>query len=170
MSSSTAATCLPGGQPSVSIRKSIAWPPSPAFEDSSILVLSSRPHITNTTTDADDALPFLVYLDLRLSIATASKSPQMTWAFAGVRKTLKKDRDDDDPRYRWERVIDSRKVLGDEMDVDVHLDGSELLADEGAVKVVKDDNGEEIEVETGVGWDPELKINAAYEEIWRLGL
>lgn len=142
---------LPNGGPSVSTRVSISWPPALATEDSSVLVLSSSPYYKSTSDP--NALPFLLYLDLRLSLPL-SPSSQITWAFAGIRHTLQVD---PHPKFRWDHFIDSRKGK----------EGSDTV-DEGETIVSRDaTSGHNIEIETGVGWNPDAGRLQRYEEVWR---
>ena len=135
---------LPNGKPSVSTRVSISWPPALPAEDSSVLVLSSCPYKSKSDSSA---LPFLLYLDLRLSLPL-SLSSKITWAFAGIRHTLQLD---PHPRFRWDHIIDSRNGM----------EGSDTV-DEGETVVSHNH-----EVETGIGWNPETNRVERYEELWR---
>jgi hypothetical protein len=50
------------------------------------------------------------------------------------------------------------------------MEGSDIV-DEGETKIVVDEeSGQEVEVETGFGWNPESKSKEMYEEIWRLAV
>ncbi|KAH7927216.1 hypothetical protein BV22DRAFT_1118417 [Leucogyrophana mollusca] len=130
------------GNPSISTRESIAWLPDPPFEDSSVVVLSSR------STSTPSALPSLLYLDLRLSLPLSTDST-VTWGFAGLRQTLQLE---PLPRHRWYHIIDTT------------CDG---MSDEGQVELVKDPKtGEDIEVETGIGRNPSTGAMQEYQEIW----
>lgn len=140
---------LPGGKPSTSTRVSLSWPPAPPAEDLSVLVLSSRPY--KSTSDLN-ALPFVLYLDLRLSLPL-SLSSQITWAFAGIRHTLQVD---PHPRFRWDHFIDSRK--GNE--------GSDVVDEGEMIASLDATTGQDIETETGVGWNPEAGRVQRYEEVW----
>ncbi|KAF9238686.1 hypothetical protein BU15DRAFT_47509 [Melanogaster broomeanus] len=129
------------GEPFISIRETIAWLPStPAFEDSDVLVLSSRstsPGVGST----------LFYLDLRLSLPL-SKTSTVSWGLAGLRHTLSIA--PDPVRHRWDHTtIDSRG--------DGHADEGEVIRRDGR------------EFETGVGINPATGQQEAYEEIWRWG-
>lgn len=139
---------MSAGKPSVSARVSISWPPAPPIEDSSVLVLSSSPYRYTSPT----ALPFLLYLDLRLSLPL-SPSSQITWGFAGIRHTLQVD---PHPKFRWDHFIDSRKGR----------EGRDTV-DEGETIVLRDAiTGENVEVEAGVGWNPDAGRVQRYEEVW----
>jgi hypothetical protein len=135
---------LPNGKPSISTRVSISWPPAPPAEDSSVLVLSSCPYKSKSDSIAP---PFLLYLDLRLSLPL-SPSSKITWAFAGIRHTLQLN---PHPRFRWDHIIDSRNGM----------EGSDTV-DEGETVVSHNH-----EVETGIGWNPETNRVERYEELWR---
>ena len=126
------------GEPFISTRESIAWIPStPPFEDSDVLVLSSR------STSPGGVGATLFYLDLRLSLPL-DRSSKLNWGLAGLRHTLSTS----PLRLRWDHsTIDSRD------------DG---LADEG--EVIQRDG---VEIETGVGLNPATGQKEAYEEIWR---
>lgn len=126
------------GEPFISVRDSIAWIPStPPFEDSDVLVLSSR------STSPGDVGATLFYLDLRLSLPL-SRSSKIHWGLAGLRHTLSTS-----PfRHRWDHTT-----------VDSRGDG---VADEG--EVLRRDG---IEVETGIGLNPATGRRERYEEIWR---
>jgi hypothetical protein len=135
---------LSNGKPSASTRVSISWLPAPPAEDSSVLVLSSCPYKSKS------GLPFLLYIDLRLSLPL-SPSSRITWAFAGVRHTLHTE---PHPKFRWDHFIDSRKGL----------EGSDTV-DEGETVVSRGPT--QVEVETGLGWNPENHRLERYEELWR---
>jgi hypothetical protein len=126
------------GEPFISTRESIAWIPStPAFEDSDVLVLSSR------STSPGEVGATLLYLDLRLSLPLGRTST-INWGFAGLRHTISTS----PVRHRWDHsTIDSRD------------DG---VADEGEVN-----QRDGIEIETGIGLNPATGQKEAYEEIWR---
>ena len=126
------------GEPFISTRESIAWIPStPAFEDSDVLVLSSR------STSPGGVGATLLYLDLRLSLPL-DRGSTLNWGLAGLRHTLSTS----PARHRWDHsTIDSRD------------DGA---ADEG--EVVQRDG---IEIETGIMLNPPTGQKEAYEEIWR---
>ncbi|KAG9310979.1 hypothetical protein JVU11DRAFT_8857 [Chiua virens] len=109
------------GEPCISTRQSIAWLPLPPFEDSDVLVLSSR----STTPPGVGASLF--YLDLRLSLPL-SQTSKINWGFAGLRHTLSTS----PLRFKWDHSrIDSRD------------DG---VVDEG--EVIQRDG---LEIETGIG-------------------
>ncbi|KAG6333863.1 hypothetical protein ID866_5226 [Astraeus odoratus] len=141
------------GTPSVSTRISIARPPSLPYEDSDVLVLSSR----STLPDSTMAGNVLLYLDLRLSLPVTSTS-KVNWAFAGRRYTISGEGRGGGGdlattlRYRWEHIIDSH--------------GSGGPPDEGAV-VKRLEGGKEVEVEIGVGLNPNTGKIEAYEEVWK---
>jgi len=60
------------------------------------------------------------------------------------------------PKYRWEHTIDSRKGL----------EGCDTV-DEGETVMMRDyTTGSEIEVETGVGWNPQAGRVERYNEVW----
>ncbi|KAF8127624.1 hypothetical protein EV363DRAFT_1418340 [Boletus edulis] len=125
------------GQPFTSTRESIAWVPSPAFEDSDVLVLSSR------STSPGDVGATLFYLDLRLSLPL-SRLSNINWGFAGLRHTLSTS----PLRLQWgHSTIDSR---GDGL-----VDEGEMIHRDG------------VEIETGIGLNPATGQKGAYEEIWR---
>lgn len=137
-------------RPSISTRVNIAWPPSPPSEDSSVLVLSSRPYISKSDPYAH---PCVLYLDLRLSLPLQRENTELKWGFAGLRHTLQLE---PNPRFRWDHKIDSREGLvgGD-------------VVDEGETVLRKDPvSGDEIEVETGLGWNEETGSVQKYEEVW----
>ncbi|KAF9221709.1 hypothetical protein BS17DRAFT_238866 [Gyrodon lividus] len=127
------------GEPFISIRESIAWPPStPAFEDSDVLVLSSRPTSPGVGST-------LLYLDLRLSLPL-SKTSTINWGLAGLRHTLSIA--PDPVRHRWDHAtIDSRD--------DGYMDEGKIIRRDGR------------EIETGIGFNPTTGQKEAYEEIWR---
>ncbi|KAH7910555.1 hypothetical protein BJ138DRAFT_1152559, partial [Hygrophoropsis aurantiaca] len=128
------------GHPSILTRTSVAWPPEPPYEDSSVLVLSSRP--------TNDTFPSLLYVDLRLSLPVSREST-VNLAFAGFRRTLQLD---PHLRYRWDRAIDSTD--------------SDTI-DEGDWEYLTDpDTGKEIEVETGIGSHPTTGRLSKYQEVW----
>lgn len=126
------------GEPFISTRESIAWIPStPPFEDSDVLVLSSR------STSPEGVAATLFYLDLRLSLPLGRTS-KINWGLAGLRRTLSTS----PVRHRWDHsTIDSRD------------DGS---ADEG--QVIRRGG---TEIETGIGLNPATGKMQTYEEIWR---
>lgn len=138
------------GVPSVSKRVSIAWPPFPAFEDSDVLVLSSRSTLPDSLLIGNTVL----YLDLRFTLPPPTS--KITWAFAGLRHTIpltEKDRDDSAVvRYRWEHTIDSH--------------GSGEPPDEGTIVIKIGKDGSETEVENGMGLAPKTGKLGPYEEIW----
>lgn len=138
------------GVPSISRRISIARPPSAPFEDSDVLVLSSRSTLPDSTTVGS----VLLYLDLRLSLTITLRS-SINQASAGLRYTIPLPESDSSAiaRYRWEHIIDSH--------------GSDEPPDEGTiVKRIKEDGSEE-EVEIGEGLDPDTGKIGLYEEIWK---
>ena len=136
-------------RPSVSTRVNIAWPPAPPSEDSSVLVLSSSPYISKLD---PHALPCVLYLDLRLSLPL-SETSELKWAFAGLRHTLQCE---PNPKFRWDHFIDSRRGLP----------GNDIV-DEGETILSKDPiTGDEIEVEIGMGWNPDTGRVEKYEEMW----
>lgn len=126
------------GEPFVSTRESIAWIPStPPFEDSDVLVLSSR------STSQGGVGATLIYLDLRLSLPLGRTS-NINWGFSGLRHTLSTS----PLRMRWDHsAIDSRD--------DVLFDEGEMIYRDG------------IEIETGIGLNPATGQKEVYEEIWR---
>lgn len=125
------------GEPFISIRESIAWIPSDPFEDSHVLVLSSR------STSPGEVGATLFYLDLRLSLPLGRAS-KVNWGFAGLRRTLSTS----PVRFRWAHSsIDSRD--------DGQIDEGEMTQRDG------------VEVETGIGLNPATGQREAYEEIWR---
>jgi len=141
--------------PSISARVSIARPPLPPFEDSDVLVLSSR----STLPDSQTIGNTLLYLDLRLSLPV-TPTCKLNWAFAGLRYTLPLSEQVERSgggavvaRYRWEHIIDSH--------------GSGEPPDEGTLLRRIEGDGSEVEVEVGVGLDPETGIIGPYEEIWK---
>jgi Protein HRI1 len=143
-------TVIPCGKPSASARVSISWPPAPPIEDSSVLVLSSCPY---KYTPDPNALHFLLYLDLRLSLPL-SPSSQITWGFGGIRHTLQVN---PHSKFRWDHIVDSRKGK----------EGCDTV-DEGETIVSRDAiTGEDVEVETGIGWNPDAGRVQRYKEVWR---
>ncbi|KAI6147853.1 hypothetical protein BKA82DRAFT_4145404 [Pisolithus tinctorius] len=121
---------------------SIARPPSAPFEDSDVLVLSSRSTLPDSTTVGS----VLLYLDLRLSLTITLRS-SINQASAGLRYTIPLPESDSSAiaRYRWEHIIDSH--------------GSDEPPDEGTiVKRIKEDGSEE-EVEIG---DEPLPAGSAF--------
>jgi hypothetical protein len=145
-----AAIASHNGKPPVSTRVSISWPPAPPTEDSSVLVLSSCPYVI---TSDSSALPFLLYLDLRLSLPVSPLST-ITWGFAGIRHTLRKD---PHPKFRWDHFIDSRRGLeGDDT-----VDEAETIISRDAA------SGIDYEIETGIGWNQVSGLAQRYEEVWR---
>lgn len=146
---------LPNSNPSISSRISISQGNQTPSEDSSVLVLSSRPYGHQEPSSNNDIIIFLLYLDLRLSLPL-SQSSTLNWGFAGVRHTLQKE---PNPRYRWEHIVDSKK--GSE--------GAEFEAvDEGEMVISTDlITGKEVEIETGIGFNPQTGKIEKYEEVWR---
>ncbi|KIJ60924.1 hypothetical protein HYDPIDRAFT_116612 [Hydnomerulius pinastri MD-312] len=137
------------GAPTVQTRLSIARPPSPPTEDSDVLVLSSRSTLHDSSTVGSSVL----YLDLRLFLPV-TKSASINWAFAGLRETIPLlEEQAEAVRYRWEHTIDSH--------------GSGEPPDEGTMVKRIEENGEEVEVETGVGLNPETGKMGPYEEVWK---
>lgn len=132
---------VPGSCPFISRRVSIAWPPEPASEDSSVVVLTSRSYTTSS-----NSLPIALFLDLRLLLANG----KVDWAFAGIRKQISVE----PPRFRWIHYTDSRQDLED----------ITIVEDEG--ETVRDENG--VDIEVGVGWNPKTsESDQPYEEIWK---
>jgi hypothetical protein len=126
------------GAPAITTRKSIAWNGGQPFEDSDVLVLSSRSTSDPSSTDSTQ-----LYLDLRLSKPLMPEST-ITWGFAGIRLTLSST----PLRLRWSHYIDSRgRDSGP--------------PDEGTMTSC---DGEE--VETGVGLNPKTGEHEQYEERW----
>ncbi|KAF9221711.1 hypothetical protein BS17DRAFT_757056 [Gyrodon lividus] len=137
------------GNPTTQTRVSIARPPSLPFEDSDVLVLSSR----STLPDSLSVGGAVLYLDLRLFLPVV-KTTSINWAFAGLRHTIPiVEEQEGAVRYRWEHMIDS------------HV--SREPPDEGTMMTRIDDDGEEWEVETGVGLNPETGEMGPYEEVWK---
>ena len=122
----------------ISTRESIAWIPStPPFEDSDVLVLSSR------STSPGGVGAILFYLDLRLSLPLGRTS-KVNWGFAGLRHTLSTS----PVRHQWtHNAIDSRD--------DGPVDEGEVIRRDG------------IEIETGTGLNFATGQRENYEEIWR---
>jgi hypothetical protein len=126
------------GAPAITTRKSITWNGGQPFEDSDVLVLSSRSTSDPSSTDSTQ-----LYLDLRLSKPLMPEST-ITWGFAGIRLTLSST----PLRLRWSHYIDSRgRDSGP--------------PDEGTMTSC---DGEE--VETGVGLNPKTGEHEQYEERW----
>ncbi|OJA19380.1 hypothetical protein AZE42_08279 [Rhizopogon vesiculosus] len=126
------------GAPSITTRRSITWNGGQPFEDSDVLVLSSR-----STSDPSSKDSTQLYLDLRLSKPLVPDST-ITWGFAGVRVTLSST----PLRFRWGHHIDSRgRDSGP--------------PDEGTMTSC---DGEE--VETGIGLNPKTGEQEQYEERW----
>ena len=126
------------GNPSITTRKSIAWNGGQPFEDSDVLVLSSRSTDNPSSVDSTQ-----LYLDLRLSKPLVPEST-ITWGFAGIRTTISST----PLRFRWSHYIDSRgRDSGP--------------PDEGTMTSC---NGEE--VESGVGLNPTTGRHEQYEERW----
>ncbi|KAG1854554.1 hypothetical protein F4604DRAFT_1801656 [Suillus subluteus] len=125
------------GTPSITIRKSISRNGGQPFEDSDVLVLSSR-----STSDTHSKDSTQLYLDLRLSKPLLPDSTIM-WGFAGIRVTLSST----PLRFRWNHYIDSQ--------------GRDGPPDEGTMTSC---DGEE--VETGIGINPETGKQEQYEERW----
>ncbi|KAH7882212.1 hypothetical protein F5I97DRAFT_1817656 [Phlebopus sp. FC_14] len=137
------------GSPSVGKRLSIARPPSSPYEDCDVLVLSSR----STLPDPTSVGNILLYLDLRVTLPVSPAS-SIDWAFSGLRYTLAPPESQQGAvRYRWEHSIDS------------HGTGEPL--DEGTMVKRTGDDGQEVEVETGVGLNPETGEMGPYEEVWK---
>lgn len=125
------------GTPSITIRKSISTNGGQPFEDSDVLVLSSR---STSDTHCEDSKQ--LYVDLRLSKPLLPDST-ITWGFAGIRVTLSST----PLRFRWNHHIDSQ--------------GRDGPPDEGTMTSC---DGEE--VETGIGVNPETGELEQYEERW----
>lgn len=125
------------GTPSITIRKNISRNGGQPFEDSDVLVLSSR---STSDTHSEDSTQ--LYLDLRLSKPLLPDST-ITWGFAGIRVTLSST----PLRFRWNHYIDSQ--------------GRDGPPDEGTMTSC---DGEE--VETGIGVNPETGEQEQYEERW----
>lgn len=137
------------GTPVIQKRASIARPPAPPTEDSNVLVLNSR----STSPDSCVVGAEVLYLDLRLSLST-TEPVRINWAFAGLRETIPLNEEEESAvRYHWRHTIDSH--------------GSDEPPDEGTMVQRKDKDGESIEVETGVGLDPETGKMGPYEEVWK---
>ncbi|KAG2757301.1 hypothetical protein P692DRAFT_20842999 [Suillus brevipes Sb2] len=118
-------------------QKSISRNGGEPFEDSDVLVLSSR-----STSDSHSKDSTQLYLDLRLSKPLQPESTIM-WGFAGIRVTLSST-----PLcFRWNHYIDSQ--------------GRNGPPDEGTMTSC---DGEE--VETGIGVNPETGEQETYEERW----
>ncbi|KAG1744629.1 uncharacterized protein EDB91DRAFT_1010773, partial [Suillus paluster] len=124
------------GAPSISTRNSIAWNGEQPYEDSDVLVLSSR--FTSVPLSKDSTV---LCLDLRLPKHLVPESV-VTWGFSGIRLTLSST----PLRFRWSHYIDSRG-LGP--------------PDEGTMTSC---DGEE--VETGIGLNPQTGEHEPYEERW----
>jgi len=137
MSSSKQQSLRLYGAPSITIRKSIARNGGPPFEDSDVLVLSSR-----STGDPSSKDSTQLYLDLRLSKPLVPEST-ITWGFAGIRATLSST----PLRFRWNHYIDSH--------------GRDGPPDEGTMTSC---DGEEVEI--GIGINPETGEEGQYEERW----
>lgn len=137
------------GTPVIQRRVSIARPPAPPTEDSDVLVLNSRSSLPDSSVVGTKVL----YLDLRLSLL-ATGSASINWAFAGLRETVPLDKVEENAvRYHWKHAIDSH--------------GRDEPPDEGTMVKRKDESGESIEVESGVGLDPESGKMGPYEEVWK---
>ncbi|KAG9310976.1 hypothetical protein JVU11DRAFT_8854 [Chiua virens] len=138
------------GVPVIQRRVSIARPPAPPIEDSDIIVLNSR----STLPDASAVEAKVLYLDLRLSIPDADLGGlKINWAFAGLRETIPLEGEEENAvQYHWGHAIDSH--------------GRNELPDKGTMVKCKDDGGENIEIETGVGVDPDTGKSGPYEEVW----
>ncbi|KAF8841855.1 hypothetical protein BDN67DRAFT_479436 [Paxillus ammoniavirescens] len=137
------------GNPAIQTRVSIARPPSPPFEDSDVLVLSSR----STSPDSSSVGSAVLYLDLRIFLPVM-KTTGINWAFAGLRQTTPLVKEQEGAvRCRWEHTIDSH--------------GSGEPPDEGVMTTRIDEDGGEVEVETGVGLNAETGKMGPYEEVWK---
>lgn len=137
------------GAPTIQTRVSIARPPSPPKEDSDVLVLSSR----STLPDSSSIGSAVLYLDLRL-LLPVTKTSSISWAFAGLRYTVPLlEEQPEAVRYRWEHTIDSH--------------GRGEPPDEGTMVKRTEEDGEEVEVETGEGLNPDTGKMGPYEEVWR---
>ncbi|KAF9238685.1 hypothetical protein BU15DRAFT_47441 [Melanogaster broomeanus] len=148
-------TSLPGwpllhGIPTIQKRVSIARPPSLPFEDSDVLVLSSR----STSLDLTSVGTEVLYLDLRLFLPV-TETTGINWGFAGLRQTIPLVEEQEGPavRYRWVHTIDSH--------------GSGEPPDEGTMVRRINEDGEEVEVETGEGLNPDTGEMGIYEEVWQ---
>ncbi|KIK97247.1 hypothetical protein PAXRUDRAFT_766324, partial [Paxillus rubicundulus Ve08.2h10] len=115
----------------------------PPFEDSGVLVLSSR----STSPDSSPVGSAVLYLDLRLFLP-AMNTTGIDWAFAGLRQTEEQ-----------ESAVQHRYTI------DSHWSGEP--PDEQTMMTRIDENGEEVVVETGVALDPETGKVAPYEEVWK---
>lgn len=138
------------GAPMIQRRVSIARPPAPPMEDSDVLVFNSR----STLPDSSVVGAKVLCLDLRLSLPT-TEPVRVNWAFAGLRETISLDEEleENAVRYHWKHAIDSH--------------GSDEPPDEGTIFKRKDKTGESLEVESGVGLDPETGKMGPYEEVWK---
>lgn len=138
------------GAPVIQRRVSIARPPAPPMEDSDVLVFNSR----STLPDSSVVGAKVLCLDLRLSLPT-TEPVRVNWAFAGLRETISLDEEleENAVRYHWKHAIDSH--------------GSDEPPDEGTIFKRKDKTGESLEVESGVGLDPETGKMGPYEEVWK---
>lgn len=125
------------GTPSITVRKSISRNGGQPFEDSDVLVLSSR---STSDTHSEDSKQ--LYVDLRLSKPLLPDSI-ITWGFAGIRVTISST----PLRFRWNHYIDSQ--------------GRDGPPDEGTMTSC---DGEEVEI--GVGVNPETGELEQYEERW----
>ncbi|EIW76826.1 hypothetical protein CONPUDRAFT_139479 [Coniophora puteana RWD-64-598 SS2] len=142
------------GSPSISERVSIAFPPEPPSEDSSVLCLTSRAYQDGKTGDSQT-----LYLDLRLSLPLVQDS-DLNLGFAGLRETLATE---PRVRVRWNRTIDSGR---DEPDDGAPPD----LPDEGDMITRWDPElGREVEVELGKTWNADARKVQDYEEVWSEG-
>ena len=95
----------------------------------------------------------VLYLDLRLPLPTTG-SVSINWASAGLRKTVPLTLDEGEEnavRYQWKHAIDSH--------------GRDEPADEGTMVHRKNESGENIKVEIGVGIDPETGKMGPCEEV-----
>ncbi|KAI9719800.1 MAG: hypothetical protein M1812_003289 [Candelaria pacifica] len=136
--------------PSISLRKHIRWPPAPASEPTSTLVLTSQASH---------------FVDVRLLIPEPNGNPAsasnistkpfeaLDWAFAGTSATTPSPRaNPDTPAHTlWTHLIDSQTP-----------DAPETVRDKG--DIFPQANGDSLE--TGSMINPATGEVAAYEELW----
>ncbi|TLS31604.1 hypothetical protein PpBr36_03682 [Pyricularia pennisetigena] len=133
---------------SISIRKHIRWPPAPAAEPTSTIVLTS---------------PGRRFVDLRVLLPLHSDEDgsvnqlpisRVDWAIAGTSESwIRKGVDGEDISHsRWTHWIDSRTPLDPEASV----------ADEGDMFPQPDGTT----LEKGRMWNPDVGVEADYEELW----